>query len=529
DWVIAEITRYPTSERGAQARVVERLDPDRPLALAQAAAIARYDLPVEFPAAALREAECLGTEVRAADLVHRVDLRELPLVTIDGEDARDFDDAVYAEENARGWRLVVAIADVSHYVRIGSALDAEARRRGTSVYFPRRVLPMLPPALSDHLCSLQPEVDRLCMVADLQLTRRGELSSTRIYPAVMRSAARLTYTLAYAALFEHRRAARAELGSLLPKLEPLVEVYRLLARRRRRRGALEFDAPEAVFEFDAAERVRAVRLYERNEAHKLIEECMILANVAVARELLRGGGGALFRVHGTPDPLKIERLQQSLALLGVGALLPEEPTTLDLRKIAERVAAPELRPLVESLIVRSLKQAQYQAPNIGHFGLALREYAHFTSPIRRYPDLVVHRALRAQRDRSDPCGYLPGPDELTVLGVQMSALERRADEADRDVDTFLKCSYLVERIGQTFAGVVTTVTEAGCFVQLSDLLLDGLLRLDRRGAHDFTMADSGAAWVSRAQRRELKVGSRVHVIVTAVNPVEGLVDLELAA
>jgi ribonuclease R len=413
-------------------------------------------------------------------------------------------------------------------VRPGSPLDTEALQRGTSVYFPRRVLPMLPPALSDHLCSLAPHVDRLCLVADMQLSRQGALQSTHCYAGVMRSFARLTYTQAHAALFIREVAVREQLGALLTKLEPLVEVYRLLQKQRRRRGALEFDASEASFEFDAAGRVKAVGRTQRNDAHRLIEECMILANVAVARELLRERTPALYRVHAPPDPAKIDRLQQSLLALKVAAELPEEPTPKDLRAIAERVGSAELQPLVESLVVRSLSQAQYQAPNIGHFGLALKEYAHFTSPIRRYPDLLVHRALRVQLDAQDPQGLVLGPEALNHAGTQLSLLERRAEESDRYVDTFLKCGYLRERVGQSFAGIVTTVTESGCFVQIVDVLVDGLLRLDRGAAQDFVMAPNGQAWISRRLRRELKLGTRIHVLVTAVNPVEGLVDLELA-
>src|SRR5262249_31959355 len=285
DWVIARITRHAGSASVAQARIEKRLDPDRPVELATESAIARFDLPQEFPAAALREAQAFGSRVDPREAASRVDLRELPLVTIDGDDARDFDDAVYAEPHAGGFRLIVAIADVSHYVRPGTALDAEAQQRGTSVYFPTRVLPMLPTALSDHLCSLAPHVDRLCFAADMVVSRNGALKSARFYPAVMRSAARLTYTLANEAVFEGRPAARTQLSALMQPLGVLADVYRALYKARSRRGALDFDAAEAEFVIDAGERVRAVELRVRNEAHRLIEECMILANVAVALEL----------------------------------------------------------------------------------------------------------------------------------------------------------------------------------------------------------------------------------------------------
>jgi len=302
DWVIATMLRYPEDGREGEARVVQRLDPERSVEMATEAAIARFGLPVEFSVAALREAADWGKSVDAAEAAQRVDLRAVPLVTIDGEDARDFDDAVFAERLDDGaFRLLVAIADVSHYVRPGSALDTEARARGTSVYFPTRVLPMLPTALSNHLCSLEPQVDRFCMVADMRISRRGTLEQSRFYPAVMRSAARLTYGLAHEALFEGKPAARGRLGLPVDALLPLVEVYHALLAARRRRGALDFDAPEAEFVIEAGERVSAIEFSSRNEAHRLVEECMIVANVAVAQELRTARIPALFRVHAAPD------------------------------------------------------------------------------------------------------------------------------------------------------------------------------------------------------------------------------------
>ncbi|HET9933719.1 MAG TPA: VacB/RNase II family 3'-5' exoribonuclease, partial [Polyangiaceae bacterium] len=322
DWVIAQLTRHSTGSQAPQARVQKRLDPDRPVELSTESAIARFELPHEFSAAALREAQAFGDKVDPNEIAQRADIRDLPLVTIDGEDARDFDDAVYAEPHPSGFRLVVAIADVSHYVRPGTALDAEAVERGTSVYFPTRVLPMLPHALSDHLCSLAPKVDRLCFVADMIVTKQGALKSATFYPATMRSAYRLTYTLANEALFEGKRAAREQLGPLLDKLMVLVDVYRALYRARTRRGALDFDAAEAEFVIDSAERVRAIELRVRNDAHRLIEECMILANVAVARELERAKMPTLYRVHAEPEEQKIERLVSALASLNIDARLP---------------------------------------------------------------------------------------------------------------------------------------------------------------------------------------------------------------
>jgi ribonuclease R len=528
DWVIARITRYPDAQRTAMAEVVRRLDPERPLEMATETAIARYALPVEFSAAALREAEAYGERIDPRESRGRVDLRSLPLVTIDGADARDFDDAVHAEPHPRGFRLVVAIADVSHYVRPGSGLDADARERGTSVYFPNRVLPMLPTALSNHLCSLEPEVDRLCLVADMVVGKTGALLEYRFYPAVMRSHMRLTYTLAYEALFEGRPEARKAVGALVPKLMPLVDLYRVLLKARHRRGALDFESTEPNYEFDTEGRVRAISLYARNDAHKLIEECMILANVAAARQLKEAKAGGLYRVHGVPEEKKLDMLLTQLAALGIDAELPEEVEPRDLRKITEKLARSTDLPFIESLVVRAMPQAIYQPTNIGHFGLALAEYAHFTSPIRRYPDLVVHRVLKLVADGRDPSGVRYGAQELGPLGQDLSRLEKRADESDRYVDSFLKCSYLRERLGQTFDGLVTTVVEYGCFVQLRGIGIDGLLRLDSLDDDEYVMESNGQAWFARRRKQRLGIGTAVRVVVTNANPVEALVDLELA-
>jgi len=527
DWVIAAVTRYAGEGSSPQARVVRRLDPEKPVELACEAAMARFDLPREFSPEAVREAEAYGREVDATESSKRVDLRNLPLVTIDGEDAKDFDDAVYAESHAKGYRLIVAIADVSYYVRRGTALDASARERGTSVYFPTRVIPMLPFALSNVLCSLQPHVDRLCFAADMIISRAGVLLDATFYPAVMRSARRLTYDQAFAALLEGKPEARAELGGLTDKLMPLVDVYRALLKARHKRGALEFDAAEAEFDIDEAGRLQRVYLYERNEAHKLIEECMILANVAVARELEKQRVGTLYRVHGKPEERKINVLLETLTALGVAAELPDDLQPRDFRAITDRLGHGEDRPFIESLIVRSMQQAVYQPDNVGHFGLALRHYAHFTSPIRRYPDLVVHRTLRALLSEADPFGQRYDGGQLAIAGTELTQLEKRADESDRYVSAWLKCVYLRDRIGQTFEGLITTVVEFGAFVQLTAVGTDGLLHIDNLRDDEYIMEPGGRAWVGRANKRRLGMGTRVHVIVTSVNPIEGLVDLAL--
>jgi ribonuclease R len=530
DWVIARLSRYPQNGEQGEARIERLLDPERAVDLASEAAIARYGLPVDFSDAALAEAQRYGKSVASAALADRTDLRSLPLVTIDGEDARDFDDAVYAERlTDGGFRLLVAIADVSHYVRPGSALDREARERGTSVYFPNRVLPMLPTALSNHLCSLEPQVDRLCMVADLSISARGAIRRRRFYAAVMRSAARLTYTLAHEALFLGTPAARARLGeTLYEALLPLLEVYRALAAARSRRGSLDFDAPETEFVIDADQQIRSVHFVQRNEAHRLIEECMIAANVAVAQEFGQRKLPALLRVHAPPEDKKLEQLRATLRLLGMDLALSEPMHARDLGAVARRTRDADLRPFIETLVIRSLAQALYQPQNIGHFGLALKDYTHFTSPIRRYPDLMVHRALRVALGLSDP-GSLPSSEALVVEGMDLSRLERRADEADRFVGTYLKCVYLRDRIGQTFDGLITTVTDFGCFVQLLNVGADGLLPLAALRDDVYQMARGGGEWIGTHSGRRLSPGTRLRVIVAAVHPVEGRIDLELAA
>ncbi len=527
DWVIADIKRYPAEGQPGEAWVRLRLDPERPVEMSTEAAIARFALGAQFSAEVLQEAKRFGSHVDAAETAQRTDLRSMPLVTIDGEDARDFDDAVYAERSDDGFRLVVAIADVSHYVRPGTLLDTEARARGTSVYFPTRVLPMLPTALSNHLCSLEPHVDRLCMVADMHVTGRGVLRDWRVYPAVMRSAARLTYAVAHAVLFKREAAARGALGALAEQLEPLVEVYHALLKARSRRGALDFDAPEAKFVFSKEEQVRAIEFHSRNDAHRLIEECMVLANVAVAKELQRLHMPGLYRVHQPPEQRKLDNLKATLHVLGIELQVHEEIRTRDLAGIAPRVRDAQLRPFVESLVVRSLSQAVYQPENIGHFGLALPDYTHFTSPIRRYPDLLVHRALRAGLGLAPRASSAEQP-ELGPMGADLSRLEKRADEADRYVQAFLKCVYLRDRIGQTFEGLITTVVEFGCFVQLLSIGVDGLLHLTALDDDQYLMTRDGGQWQGRRSGRKFGPGMRLRVRVASVNPVEGLVDLELA-
>src|SRR5271167_4144325 len=407
DNVVVEVTKRPQGDTPAHGRIVEVLKDLRPSDLAARFAILRHDLPQEFPPEVIRAAAQFAPDVQAADLEGREDLRDVPLVTIDGEDAKDFDDAVFAEPlRGGGWRLIVAIADVSNYVRVGSALDVEARARATSVYFPDRVLPMLPEHLSNHLCSLLPHVERLAFVCDMRVSKAGIPGRTRFYEAVIRSHERLTYDRAWQYLENPRSAAGKGLSAeVRTSLETLYAVYGALKSAREARGALDFRGGEVKARIGEDGRIEGFYAVMRNDAHRLIEECMIAANVEAAVALRLAKAGSLYRVHGQPEDKRVNELQKVLNALQVGAAFSEKPTPREFRQLVERLAARPDGLLLESLVIRSLAQAVYQQTNIGHFGLALDEYAHFTSPIRRYPDLLVHRAIKAALVTSSASGH----------------------------------------------------------------------------------------------------------------------------
>ena len=526
--VVAEIVEPPSKHGEAIGRITRVLPEEGVAQTAVELAIASHQLPHEFSAAVVREARRFGKLVDGANLGPRTDLRAVPLVTIDGEDARDFDDAVYAEPTRGGWRLLVAIADVSHYVRPGTELDAEARERATSVYFPNRVIPMLPEELSNHLCSLMPAVDRACLVAELTVSREGRISRSKFYSALMCSAARLTYTRAAAALIERDAAVRAELPSaVLDSLESLHEVYRALRSRREARGALDFESAEVKVLVGPDGHVAELRAYPRNDAHRLIEECMIAANVEAAGYLKKHKMPALFRVHAQPDEERILELKRFLATRG---LLLETDGEIDPMKLAKLLKSVQGRPdaaMLEGMIIRSLAQAVYQPENIGHFGLALGEYAHFTSPIRRYPDLLVHRAIRHVLANGTPEGFEHPAREMEVLGQECSMRERRADEAARDVVAFLKCEYMRDRVGEVFDGVVTGVTAFGLFVQLDGLQIDGLVHVATLGRDYYRFEEDRRALVGERGGGRFTLGDRLRVRVTRVDPSERKIDFEL--
>ncbi len=526
--VVAEIVQPPSRHVDAIGRVVRVLAEEGVARTAVELAIASHQLPHEFPAGAVREARRYGGSVDGSTLGARTDLRNVALVTIDGEDARDFDDAVFAEPTKTGWRLVVAIADVSHYVRPGMELDAEARERATSVYFPNRVLPMLPEELSNQLCSLMPAVDRACMVAEMSVSREGRVTRAKFYAGLMRSAARLTYTRAAEALFDRNPDVRAALPpAVLASLESLNEVYRALRQRREARGALDFESAEVKVLVGPDDRVAEMKAYPRNDAHRLIEECMIVANVEAAGFLKKHKMPALFRVHAQPDEERITELKRFLSTRGLLLETDGEMHPTKLAKLLKDVKGRPDAPMLESMIIRSLAQAVYQPENIGHFGLALGEYAHFTSPIRRYPDLLVHRAIRHALAGGTPESFEHPAREMEVLGQECSLRERRADEAARDVVTFLKCEYMRDRVGDDFPGIVTGVTDFGLFVQLEGLQIDGLIHVANLGRDYYRFEEDRRALVGERTGQRFTLGDRLKVRVTRVDPSERKIDFEL--
>jgi ribonuclease R len=529
DLAVVEITEQPSRNRDAVGRVLRVLPEQGGADAAIELAIASHGLSHAFPPEAIADARQYGREVARQPGDSREDLRKLPLVTIDGEDARDFDDAVFAEPNPAGFRLVVAIADVSHYVRPGTALDAEARHRATSVYFPSRVLPMLPEELSNHLCSLMPDVDRLCMVCDMQVTRAGAVSKSRFYAAVMRSQARFTYTRVAAHLDGREPLARGLQARLAPVIDCLHQVYRALRKEREKRGALDFEAPEVKVLVDAAGNPTDIRAYPRNDAHRLIEECMIAANVQAAGFLKKRRLPALFRIHGKPDEDRIEELKRFLAMRGVHLEIGGDLKPARLQKVLAGISGRPDAAVLENAIIRSLPQALYQPLNIGHFGLALAEYAHFTSPIRRYPDLLVHRGIRHALGGGGAANFVHSAREMEALGTECSLRERRADEAARSVVAWLKCEYMRPRVGEEFDAVVTGVAEFGLFVQLKSMQVDGLVHVTALPPDYFHFHESDRTLVGERTRLRYSIGDELRVRLVRVDSAERKIDFEHVA
>ncbi len=515
-------------------------------------AVRKYEVPHRFSSETLAQAAAMPDHVRAVDKRQRIDLTDVPLVTIDGEDARDFDDAVYCEPFKRGrgktafsgWRLIVAIADVSHYVKPGEPLDEDAYERATSVYFPRRVIPMLPEKLSNGLCSLNPEIERLCMVADMVIAVDGSIDAYQFYPAVMRSQARLTYTEVASVLANTRGVEATRRAALVPQLLNLHEVYRALLKQRGSRGAIDFETTETQIVCDDNGRIEKIVPRTRNDAHRLIEEAMLAANVCAAEFIASQKHPVLYRVHEGPTPEKRVQLQTYLRALGIGMALSDEPKPGELQAIAQATKDRPDAAQVHTMLLRSMQQAIYTAANSGHFGLAYQAYAHFTSPIRRYPDLLVHRVIKALllQKRYHLTGSVIGlpsapPPQArkggkliarpTVTGheaelwesagAHCSANERRADEASRDVEAWLKCRFMRDHLGEEFSGTVSAATAFGVFVTLDDLYVEGLVHITELGGEYFRFDE--ARQELRGERTGLRyaIGSRVRVQVSRVD------------
>jgi len=475
--VVVELTSPPSGDRPPLGRVASVLGERLSASLTVRMAIESHGLPHEWPPDVLEEASAASPFVTEAEREGRVDLRATPLVTIDGEDARDFDDAVWCEKVAGGFRLLVAIADVSHYVQPGGALDREAQDRATSVYFPEFVVPMLPEVLSNGICSLNPDVERLCMVCDVHVDANGGTSQAKFYPAVMRSHARLTYTEVWAAIGERDADTRTRLAHVLPQLDQLNELFKVLAKARTARGAIEFESSEFKFRLGAGGEVLAVGAYERNDAHRLIEECMIAANVEAARFIQRTQVPAPFRVHAPPPEAKFADLLEYLREFGLRLPAFGEVKPLDFAHLLRRVRERPDASLIESVVLRSQSMAVYTPDNHGHFGLALDAYSHFTSPIRRYPDLLLHRAIRHAIARGTPATYRYSVSDMAHLTSHCSRNERRADEAERDVDERFKCAWMEKHVGSEFDGVISGVTTFGLFVELKPTRVSGLVHI----------------------------------------------------
>ncbi|MEQ1800295.1 MAG: ribonuclease R [Gammaproteobacteria bacterium] len=520
-----EILEYPGPEHEARGRVSEVLgDPRDPRVLTDAA-IEMFHIPSRWPERALGDAHQIGSEVAAADKRGRTDLRDMPLVTIDGEDARDFDDAVFAEPLPDGWRLVVAIADVSHYVRSGEAIDAEARRRGTSVYFPDRVVPMLPEQLSNELCSLKPAVDRLCMVCDMRIDQGGNVTGSTFYRGVMHSRARLTYNAVDQ--FQRGEAGSRVPDAVKPVIGNLYGVYAGLRQARERRGALDLDLPEVKIQLDAAGAIVGVTSRLRNDAHRLIEECMIAANVEAARYLRRHKLTTLYRVHAGPEGDKLEELRLLFQSLGIPIADTAGTKPKEINRVLKQISDRPDFPMLATAVLRSMKQAVYQPANNGHFGLALNCYAHFTSPIRRYPDLLVHRGIGHLLDGGKPAAFAVDVPAAEQLGTITSVQERRADEATRYVEARCKCLFMQDQVGATLDGVITGVTHFGLFVMLRDLLVDGLIHVTSLPSDYYHMEAGGRGLKGERTGRAFRLGDDVRVRVVRVDPDEAKIDLTL--
>ena len=521
--VVVEIIEQPTKYSQPIGRIVEVLgnyaDPGMEIEIA----LRKHDLPFEFPKKALDETKELPDKVKKSEWEGREDLRDLPLVTIDGETAKDFDDAVWAEKQGKGWRLVVAIADVSHYVRPGMALDKEAMTRGNSVYFPRRVIPMLPEQLSNGLCSLNPEVDRLAMVCDMIVTPTGSIKKYRFYPAVFHSKARLTYTQVWNWLSGVTQPESEVHKALQPHLQALYSLYQTLAKARTKRGAIDFETTETMMLFNDQGKIDNIVPVVRNDAHRLIEECMLAANVCASAFLQEHEQPCLYRIHEGPTPEKLESLRSFLKEFGLGLTGGDDPHAKDYAALLEKIKQRPDAQLLQTVMLRSLRQAMYSPDNVGHFGLAYEHYTHFTSPIRRYPDLLVHRSIKAVLN-----GERYNPGSWDDIGLNCSMTERRADEATRDVDNWLKCYYMKERIGEEFDGTIAAVVPFGVFVALDSVYVEGLVHVSELGEDYFQFDNVKHQMLGERSGKRYRLGDRLRVKLVKADLESGRIDFVLA-
>ncbi|MBU0653822.1 MAG: ribonuclease R [Gammaproteobacteria bacterium] len=526
--VVASIVEQPSKYAQPKGKIVEVLGDHMAPGMEIDVAIRSHQLPYEWSPEIREESDQFGYEVPEAAKAGRVDMRDTPFVTIDGEDAKDFDDAVYCERDGKGWRLLVAIADVSHYVMPDSAIGREATERGTSVYFPGKVIPMLPEILSNGLCSLNPHVDRLCMICDIEIGPRGKLVSYQFVEGLMHSAARLTYTKMAKIVVDRDQEARDEYSpELCEHLDDLYSLYHILRKARERRGAIDFETAETRIIFDAERKIEAIVPTERNDAHKLIEECMILANVCAATYLNKYKMPALHRVHAKPTPEKLLDLRQFLSGLGLSLGGGEAPTPMDYTTLLNSLHDRPDRHMIQTVLLRSMSQAVYSPDANGHFGLAQSHYAHFTSPIRRYPDLLVHRAIRHLIRGGKVSDYKYSYKDMVTLGEHCSMTERRADDATRDVTAWLKCEYMQEHVGESFSGIISGVTGFGLFVELSDIYVEGLIHITALTSDYYHFDPARHQLTGENSGRAYRLGDTIQVTVARVDLDERKIDFVL--
>ncbi len=548
-FVNVDIIQQPSPGEMITGRVTEVLGNNLAPGMEIEVAIRSHDIPNTWTKELLEELKSIPEEVVEKDKKKRIDLRDLPFVTIDGEDARDFDDAVYVEKNKRtnGWRLFVAIADVSHYVQVDSELDKEATKRATSVYFPENVVPMLPEVISNGLCSLNPEVDRLVMVCEVTISEKGKMSGYKFYEAVIHSHARLTYNLVWEMLqkpmTDDGKQWRKQYRPIVPHLETMYSLYKMLRKGRTKRGAIDFETVETKIEFDSQRKISQIVPTSRNDAHMIIEECMLMANVCAADFLSRYKVPALFRVHNGPSDQKLDNLREFLGEMGL-SMASGDPSPSHYQELLKQIAGRPDAQLIQTVMLRSLSQAVYQPENEGHFGLAFDAYAHFTSPIRRYPDLLVHRAIRSVIRSTRECKHVRRVEgagrlakkvifpydtpAMATLGEHCSMAERRADDATRDVIDFLKCEYMEQHVGDVFEGTITAVTGFGLFVSLNDVFVEGLVHISNLNNDFYQFDQVKHRLVGERTRKTFRLGDKLWIQVMGVSLDDRKIDFGLA-